>query len=67
MITDALLKKIIETFTIKTRKKKERTIVLILPLNLPFNPIKSKGIRIRIIIVEHLKETDLTDLIRSEN
>jgi len=67
VITDALLKKIIETFTIKTRKKKERTIVLILPLNLPFNPIKSKGIRIRIIIVEHLKETDLTDLIRSEN
>jgi len=67
VITNVLLKKTIETPIIKTREKKERTITLIPPLNLSFNPIKFKSIRIHIIIVKHPKGADLADLIKSEN
>ena len=67
MIIDTLLKKTIETFIIKTRKKKERIITLIPLLNLFFNLIKFKSIKVRIIIMKNLKETNLIDLIKSKN
>ena len=67
MIINTLLKKIVETFIIKARKKKERTITLILPLNLPFNLIKFKSVKVYIIIIKNSKKTDLTDLIKNEN
>ena len=67
MITDALLKKTIETPTIKIHKKKERTITLIPFLNLPFNFTKSKGIKVRIIIIKSPRGVDLTDLIKNES
>ena len=65
-MANALLKKTIKIFIIKVRKKKKRTITLIPPLNLPFNPIEFKSIRIHIIIIKNLKETNLIDLIKSE-
>ena len=67
MIINILLKKTIETLIIKTRKKEERTMTLIPLLNLLFNLIKSKSVKVRIIIVENLKETNLTDLIKNES
>jgi len=67
VIIDVLLKKTVEIFIIKTREKKERTIVLISFLSLPFNFIKFKSVRVYIIIVKHLKEADLIDLIKSES
>ena len=67
MITDALLKKTVEIFTIKTRKKKKRIMVLILLLNLPFNFIEFKSVRVYIIIMKSLKGADLIDLIKSES
>ena len=67
MIINVLLKKIIETLIIKTYEKKERIIALILFINLFFNFIKFKSVRVRIIIMEHLKGANLIDLIKSEN
>ena len=67
MVIDALLKKTVKILIIKTCEKKKRIIVLILLLNLFFNPIKFKGVKVHIIIVKHLKGTDLIDLIKSEN
>ena len=67
MIIDVLLKKIIEILIIKIYEKKERTIVLISFLSLPFNFIKFKSVRVYIITVESSRGADLVDLIRSES
>ena len=67
MIINALLKKTIEIFIIKTRKKKECIMILIPLLNLLFNLIKFKGIKIYIIIIKSLKRANLINLIKSES
>ena len=61
MIINALLKKTIKTPTIKAYKKKH-TITLIPLLNLPFNPIKFKSVKIYIIIIKNPKKNGFNRL-----
>ena len=67
MVINVLLKKTVKTLIIKTHEKKERTITLISLLNLFFNSIKFKSIKIHIIIIKNLKRMNLIDLIKSES
>jgi len=67
VVADALSRKTVETPTVKAREKEERTMALIPPTSLPFNPAESKGVRVRMMTVEHPKGADLADLIRSES
>ena len=67
MVINVLLKKIVKTSIIKACEKEEYIITLISPLNLPFNFIKFKSVKVRIIIIENLKKVNLINLIKSEN
>ena len=67
MVINALLKKIVKTLTIKVCEKKERTMVLISFLSLPFNLIKFKGVRVCIMIIKSSRKADLINLIKSES
>ena len=67
MIADVLLKKTVKILIIKVCEKEERMMALIPLISLFFNLIKFKSVRVRMIIVKHLKGANLIDLIKSES